>query len=246
MAFGDLYLVSTGGNASGATACKLVKLLAAGSDVYSLVNVAGYDAGGTVVPVDATHGLPVTVVTGIVPGVAATSLGKAEDAAHTTGDTGVGCLMVVETTEGGTSATDGDYAFPTLNSTGAQRVQATLHTTGGASIHRDTDIDETESTVKASAGMVYGGQLWNVSTTAAHFVHFYDAAAPDTSADTPTASFMIPKGASGIPGVLNLSEALAGCPIPFATAITVGALTTMAPGATGPGASEVQGTILYK
>lgn len=196
-----------------------------------------FGASGSATMVSATDPLP-------VGGSGAAALGKAEDSAHTTADVGVPAMGVVKETA--TSATDGDYAMVTLNALGAQRVQNTLNTTGGASVHRDTDIDETESEVKASAGMVYGGQLWNTSTTAAAYLHFYDAAAPDTSADTPLASFVIPKGAAGIPGMLNLSEALAGCPIPFATAITVGALTTMAPGAGGPGASEVQGTILYK
>lgn len=198
-----------------------------------------FGADGTATIVSTSNPLP-------VGGSGAAALGKAEDAGHTTGDVGVPAMAVVTTDNDGTTVTDGDYAMLTANVQGALRVQNTMNVSGGASVHRDTDIDETESTVKASAGMVYGGQLWNVSTTAAAFLHFYDAASPDTATDTPLASFCVPKGAAGIPGMLNLSEALAGCPIPFATAITVGALTTMAPGAVGPGASEVQGSILYK
>jgi hypothetical protein len=47
-------------------------------------------------------------VTSIVPGVAATNLGKAEDAAHTSGDTGVMALAVRQDTLSVLSA-DGDY-----------------------------------------------------------------------------------------------------------------------------------------
>ncbi len=44
-----------------------------------------------------------------IPGVAATSLGKAEDAAHTTADTGVMALSVRKNTAAATSDADGDY-----------------------------------------------------------------------------------------------------------------------------------------
>lgn len=192
-----------------------------------------FGADGAATLVEAAAPLPVTL----------TNLERAEDAAHSSAHVGIMPLGVVTTDGDGTSATDGDYAAFTLASTGALRVTGSPTTYDGFSVYRDTDIDETESTVKASAGKVYGLSLWNVSTTAAHFVHLYDAANPDTSADTPLASFMIPKGAAGAPGVLNIDFQHG---IPFATAITIGALTTMAPGAGGPGASEVQGTVWYK
>ena len=48
-------------------------------------------------------------VTSIVPGTAATNLGKAEDAAHTTGDTGVMALAVRQSANGPLSGADGDY-----------------------------------------------------------------------------------------------------------------------------------------
>lgn len=46
---------------------------------------------------------------GIVPGTAATSLGKAEDAAHASGDVGVLSLAVRQAANGPLSGTDGDY-----------------------------------------------------------------------------------------------------------------------------------------
>lgn len=150
---------------------------------YQYVKTA-FGADGTATLTSTSNPFPVSL----------TNLEKAEDAAHTTADKGIMALGVITTDSDGTSATDGDYAALTLNSVGGLRIQEEPHTRGGYSILRDTDIDETESTVKGSAGQVYGFQLWNVSTTAAHFVHFYDAAAPDTSADTPLASFMIQIG----------------------------------------------------
>jgi len=69
---------------------------------------------------DATNGLDVDV-TRVVPGVTATALGKAEDAAHTDGDTGVLLLGVRNYTGAGT---DGDYSAMSTTSTGEQRVMA--------------------------------------------------------------------------------------------------------------------------
>lgn len=49
------------------------------------------------------------ITTNIVPGVAGTSLGKAEDAAAASGDTGVAALAIQQTTPADTAA-DGDYS----------------------------------------------------------------------------------------------------------------------------------------
>jgi hypothetical protein len=111
-------------------------------------------------------------------------------------------------------------------------------TSGGYTTIRLTDIDETEETIKASAGQLYGFEVYNADGTNDAFLHFYDAATPDTAVDTPKMSFLVEAGTS------KKVEWQAG--IPFATAITVGALTTWAPGATGPDANEISGTFWYK
>lgn len=59
-------------------------------------------------------------VTSTVPGTGATNLGKAEDAARSSGDTGVGVFGVVDDT--GTGAA-GDYAHINVNSAGHVKVQ---------------------------------------------------------------------------------------------------------------------------
>lgn len=55
-----------------------------------------------------------TAVTSVVPGTGATNLGKAEDAAHTSGDVGVMFLAKRTDTAASSSSTDGDYV--TVNS----------------------------------------------------------------------------------------------------------------------------------
>lgn len=56
--------------------------------------------------------------TSIVPGVAATSLGKAEDAVHASGDTGVQSLFVREDALTVSSSTTGDYQTPKTDAMG--------------------------------------------------------------------------------------------------------------------------------
>ena len=57
-----------------------------------------------------------------VPGTAATNLGKAEDGAHTSGDTGVAVLGVRRDSKAVGSGTDGDYSTLNLNDSGDLRV----------------------------------------------------------------------------------------------------------------------------
>lgn len=60
-------------------------------------------------PACTTAGQLLVSASSLVPGVAATSLGKAEDAVHTTGDTGVMALGVANEASSNISGTDGDY-----------------------------------------------------------------------------------------------------------------------------------------
>jgi hypothetical protein len=80
------------------------------------VLVTGSEGSKTVVdlPGDGTNGLDVDV-TRVIPGTTATSLGKAEDAPHADGDTGV--LMLGIRNHSGTGA-DGDYSGISVSSTG--------------------------------------------------------------------------------------------------------------------------------
>ncbi len=69
----------------------------------------------------ATIGSIAAITTSITPGVAATNLGKAEDAAHTTGDVGVMALAVANEANS-TFAADGDYVPIGTDREGSNRV----------------------------------------------------------------------------------------------------------------------------
>lgn len=57
--------------------------------------------------------------TAIIPGTGATNLGKEEDAAHSSGDTGVAILAKRTDTAAVSSGTDGDYSTVNVDSSGA-------------------------------------------------------------------------------------------------------------------------------
>ncbi len=83
-----------------------------------------------------------------IPGVAATSLGKAEDAAHTSGDTGVMIFAVRNDAGGALATTTGDYIPLTTDSAGALRVVGSSGTTQYA---EDASHASGDSTVFVSA-----------------------------------------------------------------------------------------------
>ncbi len=72
-------------------------------------------------PTDGT-GAIATINTSVVPGTAATHLGKAEDAGHTTGDTGVMLLAVRQDAPAQTAGTALDYNPLSTNSRGQLHV----------------------------------------------------------------------------------------------------------------------------
>jgi len=119
------------------------------------------------------------------------------------------------------------------------------HTTGGLSIFRSIDLDETEEEVKASAGSVYA--MWVTNTaTSTRFIKFYNATAANVTVGTTTPVITI-----GIPG--NTSDDISGnfgpggIGVSFDTAISVAATTGVADNDTGaPGANEVIVNIFYK
>lgn len=188
-----------------------------------------------------------STITSVTPGTGASNLGKAEDAAHASSDVGVPSLFVVETTSGGTSATDGDYAVGTLNSDGAQRVQIVPHTTGGLSVYRNLDIDETTGTttqqLKGSAGVLYSCAITNDTAATKEYVKFYNAVSLTGSAagtETPVITLPI-AGATTI--ILNFGAS----GYAFDTGMTLAATTGIADADTGaPAANAVVVNCFYK
>lgn len=87
-------------------------------------------AAGALIGGDAANGLDVDV-TRVIPGTSATHLGKAEDAAHASGDTGVMVLAVRRDSAASGTSADGDYAALSVDVNGALRV------TGGTQYAED-------------------------------------------------------------------------------------------------------------
>lgn len=125
-------------------------------------------------------------ISAIVPGTAAASLGKAEDAAHTTGDTGVMALGVRN--DAGTAfAADGDYVPISVDASGAVRVTgggggteytedaaAAANPVGGANIlvRKDAPADEVSADGDniAQRATKYGAAYTQVVNSSGAFV----------------------------------------------------------------------------
>lgn len=97
-----------------------------------------------------------TIGTSVTPGTGAAHLGKAEDAAHTSGDTGVMALAVRSNAAASTSGSDGDYQPLITNTTGHLWVDASGQTLTVAS-HAVTNAG-TFAVQAAQSG------TWNIAT----------------------------------------------------------------------------------
>ncbi len=128
---------------------------------------------------NATNGLEVDV-TRVVPGTTATALGKAEDAAHTSGDVGVMALVVQKTTAAATAA-DGDYAPLQVDANGRLRTIADTSEVQPSN-STTTALDNDGPVVKGSAGTLYGFQGY---ADAAGFVQVHNKATAPTSTNVP-------------------------------------------------------------
>ena len=80
-----------------------------------------------------------------IPGTGATDLGKAEDAAHTSGDTGVMALVVRKDTAAALAGTDGDYAPLEVDASGRLHVNVGVlpALAAGTAIVGKVGIDQT-------------------------------------------------------------------------------------------------------
>lgn len=89
--------------------------------VSTITNVVHVDDNSSSLTVD-NGGTFAVQVTSTVPGTGSNNLGKAEDAAHASGDTGVMALSVRKDTAAATADTDGDYQPLITDSTGKLHV----------------------------------------------------------------------------------------------------------------------------
>lgn len=123
-------------------------------------------------------------------------------------------------------------------------VQPQPHTTGGLTIFRSIDLDESEEEVKATAGQVYAVWFSNMATST-RFLKFYNATAANVTVGTttPVITLALPGNTSDdISGVFSTTMGIA-----FDTAITVAATTGIADNDTGaPAANDVICNVFFK
>ena len=98
-------------------------------------------------------------VTSVVPGTTATSLGKAEDVAHASGDTGVMSLCVRRDTAATSATTDGDYNPCATDASGKLWTNADTEMPAAATI-ADATSNPTVPGV-ASFNMCFNGTTWD-------------------------------------------------------------------------------------
>lgn len=160
------------------------------------------------------------ITTSIVPGTGATNLGKAEDAAHTDGDTGVFVLSRRIDAQASSAGSTGDYAAFNTDSAGGVYVTPSANAgVIGTAIYNNTALSSTKQAVNASAGNLYGYHIYNPNGVVIYIQLFNLASASVTIGSTsPTAVIAVPP--------LGWADATPATPISFSTALTIAATTT--------------------
>lgn len=131
---------------------------------------------------DNSTGIIAAIGTSVTPGTSAAHLGKAEDAAHGSGDTGVMLLGVraASPTDRSAGSTDDDYEPVGINGAGAVWMTPTPTTVGGLTTHYITSAASTNSTnVKNAAGQVYLIRAVNTTATL-YYLRLYNASSAPT------------------------------------------------------------------
>ena len=200
----------------------------------------------------------------VTPGTSATALGKAEDAAHASGDTGVMSLCVRQDTAAALAGTDGDYIPCSTDANGrihttnpavdGTKIRAMLVDSSGAEVvmptagltHFDAADASTNSTnVLNAAGTVYHYSLTNTTTTVYYLRMYNSASAPTCSSATGfVESIPIPPASAagqvgGRERVMNIGQA-------FTTGISYCITASSGSTANDAAAAGVFVTLLYK
>ena len=163
-----------------------------------------------------------------------------EDVAHSDGEQLVPSGVRRIDTPATSAGTSGDWATMDASAEGAIWATLTPTTTGGCTIFRSIDLDESEEEIKATAGNIYGYYFANTNA-AARYLKFYNATAANVTVGTttPVLTFYLPAKSAG--------HVAFPFPIGFGTAITAAATTGVADNDTGaPGANEVILNVFYK
>lgn len=169
--------------------------------------------------------------------------GAVDDAAFTPGtDTvGVAGFLVDETSTD--TADEGDAGAARMTPDRKVIVTIQPHTSGGLTQHKLISAASTNATsLKASAGQVYGIQVFNLNAAARYLKLYNKASAPTVGTDTPVKVFMIPGNAAGAGIVSNWING-----VEFNTGIAYALTTGIADSDTGAvAASEIVVNVDYK
>jgi hypothetical protein len=145
-------------------AVQIIPAIPAGSNTIGAVNIAAAQTLATVTTVSTVTNVA-TIGTSVTPGTSAAHLGKAEDAAHSSGDTGVAVFGVrSDTTPSSTSGTAGDYSLMNLDANGRVYVNAALYNAAGTALTPDTQ--GTQDGALGTITSVTGSMLFGRASTA--------------------------------------------------------------------------------
>ena len=147
----------------------------------------------------ASSGTLVALLKGILTflRVSAAGLGKAEDAAHATGDTGIMALAVRRDSAAASSGTTGDYEPLQTDATGQLRTTAAVSSMPTVTTQRADATNATTTAyaasivVKASAGRLHGVQGYN-SLASSQFIQIHDAASLPADTAIPKVILLVP------------------------------------------------------
>jgi hypothetical protein len=207
-------------------------------DAFTLVNTgtASLPMQGAAAENAAVAGNPVLVA------------GRYDSSARTlgNGDAGAvaldasGQILVSGTLTVGNTVTVASHA---VTNAGTFAVQPAPAASGGLTISRQIDVDETEDEISSSACQLYFISAQTIDATPL-YLHFYNATAASVTVGTttPLMTFIVPAQSDGNAAGLIVEVSMG---IPFSTALSIAATTTVG-GTTGPGANECIVTVGYK
>ncbi len=133
----------------------------------------------------------------------------------------------------GNTAASGVYVRPGTSATW----QVATATTGGCSVFRSIDLDETEEAVKATPGTLYGGIIINM-TAATLYLKLYNATVADTTVGTTTPYMTIPIPTQGDTNGSGVALPIPPQGVAFSAAITAAVTTALADADTGAPAAN--------
>jgi hypothetical protein len=179
-----------------------------------------------------------SISTSIVPGTAATNLGKARDTAIGATDTGIANLMVRRDAPTAETPAAGDYVVPQVSNQGAQYVHPTFSLAGGTVATLISAATTNATSVKASAGVLATIAAINNHATNWAYLKFHNTAGTPTAGSGVVATYGLPPS-GGLTLALPTGMAFAtGIGITVTGGITAADTTAVA-------ASQVALTLTY-